>query len=705
MASYNNTFNQQKQQANLVSSGAVPPGYNPIDPSQLMALQALQQNPNGDQFNSLNGPDDKKKKGWMSWGPSIPGVGCTFPELGAAAGAGAVLGTAIHMISENAIDHAQSLQGFVGVRQVNDLLGKMSAPGWLAKSDFWQYLNYYPKYHVPGDPVQSANNALQAMKVRSLQRVVPNFESKLKPHWRLWGKSADASSSYNKLLQDIQGHMPELQERHKVRFFQDLGMDQDAAREAAQKEPGSLYHELKGSVDFVEKDDLKALEGKLKDKNLNDSDKKYLNDLKEKHLKNVNVINELKKQGVEDVTSFNDRVHLKLVDVVKTAKEGHPTAGDFHRIVDNLHAKIDFLEDKKKVTNGKLSNEEAKLLYSMKGFRDRLQGGVKEFLGSSYRDKALLQARMRKAELGPIGRAYVLAFSHLRSIFGGETMTGGLMNKAERLGKGGLPQIILGSLFGAAFIIGPAIHAANEAKPGEKKASFFENFIGFGIFNMAGWELGRHFMDSTKLVERGLGRHSLKHPLGFMRFLPGVGHFFGTITLAGFVAELSAMFIFGAGFEQLGNWVSHKLFGKPSPPDDQESKAQAAQSNQLPASANVAGMKAAQQAQSGMSAGYADPPPPYPMPMPYSPPAPYTNTGIPPQTAYSSYGNPAAGYTTPPPPYSATPPSGGVSGLPKGMPAMPSSSPDVQAILQDPAFQKTTRYLNQMMPNIQQGQQ
>lgn len=683
MASYNNTYNQ-KQQANFMSPGVAPPAYSPIDPSQLMALQALQQNPNGDQLNLANGADDKKKKGWMSWGPTIPGIGCTFPELGVAAGTGAVLGTAVQLISDNAIEHAKSLQSFPGFQQINGVLGKMSAPKWLAERDFWQYINYYPKYHVPGDATASADKALQAMKGRSLERAVPNFESKLKPHWRLWGKSADSVSSYGKLLQDIQPHAAALQESHALRFFKDLGLQDEAAKEFAKENPESLYQFLEHASQQTKTSGFKNLPEAMQ----------------LQHRANAGIYDGLKTQGVKDAAGLKNRLNLKFIDVTK---KGNLTAANFNPIVDGLHAKIEFLEKRKKeleAASSKLGKEDAKLLYSLKGLRDRLHGGVKEFLGSTYRDKALLQTQMREAKLGPIGRAYVLAFSHLRSIFGGETMTRGLVTKTEEAAKGGLkgrlPGMILGSLIGAAFIIGPAIHAGNEAKPGEKKASFFENFIGFGIFNMAGWELGRHFMDSTKVVERALGRHSLKHPLGLLSFLPGpVGRFFGGISLAGFVTELSAMFIFGAGFEQLGNWFSHKLFGKPSPPDDQNAKTQAAQSNQLPISANVAGMKAAQQVQ---ASGYGATPPPYPAPMPYSPPAPYPM----PQTAYNSYGN-TSGYGAPLP--AASPPSSGMAGMPKGMPNMASPSPDVQAVLQDPAFQRTTRYLNQMMPNMQQGQQ
>jgi hypothetical protein len=650
----------------------------------MLARQAMQNPHAGDGYATGDGGQDKRDKPY-----TLPMVGATPKEVLIAGAVGGPIGLALNLLSDNAIGHAQAIENWWGVRHVNGLLDKTSAPHWLAKQDWWRQFDYYPeisakypelitKFTETGKtPVQAHTEAIQtikeevmqSMKERHLKVAQKAFNSRLQSHWGLTGRGVDATEAYQKLIHEElkagSSTFAKLEKTHRIGLLEKLGLNREAAEAyLEQAEPKTLFDEMKAAFEKIKLDPTSA--------NLSDAEK-----ISGQLYHNAEAL------GIKTSEDFAKRCKISLPDLSKPV-----TGHSFEQVLDGLHTKIEYLE-----TKGALAPAENKVLGSLRALRDRMS--CSQSMGH-YEQKALLHAEMRAARLKPLGRVYAQFWSQLRSLFGGEAAIGGLINSAQR----GLGGRLFGAIFGSMFMVAPAVHAATEAKKGEKKAAFFENFIGFGLFNMFGWEVGRHLLNSTKLVEKLLGRHAIKHPFSFLKYVPvigeglgrkvggaagpvlggllgnnPIGRWFGRMTAAGLITELIAMFIFGNQFQKIGEWLSHKIFGKPTPKEpDGKNKPPAAPPPGFPAPAGTPGAMGAMPA--GLyPAGGSGYPSSLPPPMPYASapaaPLPSATGGYHPPT-----GVPMAGQ--------GFPPSMGGNPLPPGM----------QEVLTNPLYQQSTNAVN-----------
>lgn len=532
-----------------------------------MAARQAVQNPHaGDGYAAGDGKSDKDKP------YTLPMVGATPKEVLIAGVTGGPIGLALNLLSDNAIGHAKAFEQWWGIRHINNLLDKASTPQWLARQSWWRQFDYHPEISnrypeliqagkTHAEAIQSIKEeVMQAMKARHLDIARNNFNKTLKPHWQLIGKATDATAAYARLIdEELKADSPAFLKLKETDFLKKLGMPEDAAKTYVKQatEPGlkSFFDEIKAAAE-KNASTATALERQLAQFHTN-----------------------AEALGIKSAEDFARNYEYKVPDL-RSELTGH----NVEQALDGLEGKIAHLEAKE----GTLAPAEGKLLNSLRALRDRMN--CSQSMGH-YEQKALLHAEMRASELKPLGRMYTQFWSQLRSLFGGEAAIGGMVS------HGGLGGRLFGAVFGSMFMVAPAVHAASEAKKGDKKAAFFENFIGFGLFNLFGWEVGRHLLNSTKLIEKLLGRHSLKHPFAFLKYVPIIGEglgrkvgqathpalgsllgnnmlgrWLGRMTLAGFITEIIAMFIFGGQFEKMGNWVSHKIFGKPAPKEPDQNK-------------------------------------------------------------------------------------------------------------------------------------
>ena len=191
-----------------------------------------------------------------------------------------------------------------------------------------------------------------------------------------------------------------------------------------------------------------------------------------------------------------------------------------------------------------------------------------------YGSQKMLTQTLKKEGVGPVGRGIAGFFSNLRSIFTGSTLRVGkelaedasertLMNKIQW----GLGPALMG-----AVTVGQSFTAASKAEKGDKVSTFFHDFLGFGLGNFLGWEIGKRVLNKVA----GAGLKALEK-VGMQRVKRVLTHevvkLFGfRITLLGFAIEMIAMFGFGGVFQAIGEKISDTIFGRPKSIEGDEFK-------------------------------------------------------------------------------------------------------------------------------------
>ncbi len=279
----------------------------------------------------------------------------------------------------------------------------------------------------------------------------------------------------------------------------------------------------------------------------------------------------------------------------------------FDKALTQLKAQLRYLEGKEK-----LAPQEAKILEKLRGLHERI-GGLKHHYRPSFEAQAQLTAKLASQAsgankaTGPIGRGIALFSQYIQRIFNGDTMS---------MGSGGASRFF-GPVLAGGIIFGQSFTKAKNAQPGEKKKAFFHDFLGTGIGNFIGWELGRKWLNSSGVMHKVLGKGATLRPFDnkIGRWMPifgekfgslfgkgilskiagrGLGGFFASLTLGGLATELLAMFAFGSAAQFVSEKISHLIFGKPSK-ESIEGKAARKQPGQAPN-----GMNPMQQGQPGI---------------------------------------------------------------------------------------------------------
>jgi|GEM_PF-3102423 len=556
--------------------GQVPPsntgegGYSPYDPMQNIAQQAVQ-NPNaGDKYqqaavaDGTTNPDGTKKEK-PGWGPKIPGVSTMAGDADAGEiGAATVLGMgtgglAYYLTKKNSktgverhIEYAEKLDGLPIIKNISSGLNSIKAPGFLANKDWYKYwsLNYMPELDCKGN--QANADKLEAHIIKHQQgvhveRSLKNFNKALQPKRSVWAlginKSYDLTGTYQGLHKVLIEDNQKVLDLHRQLVHEKLG--KPTAFKSA-KEAHEFYDGLNDTqIEALRKGEPLSTEkvpGLKSGQTITPGGFKYPINSKEDFAR----------------ATYFDKTHLQ--DLTKTDEiQKHIANGTaLEKVVQTQEIKRAYLQQK--VNDKSASPEEKALLKRLSGTHDFLDKGVLQssgVAGGNIRDKAKMTAEMRRRGVGSIGKFHVTTMEHMKNIFGGEMMMGSMgKNKMAAI-----PMLIFGSLVSSAMVIAPAIHAGNQADKGDKTKSFLENFVGFGICNFIGWELGRRFLAGTGLMHKILGRHSLKHPLKFMKPIPGfLGKWAGRTTLGGFATELVAMFAAGAIAESMGKKVVDLFF-------------------------------------------------------------------------------------------------------------------------------------------------
>ncbi len=238
---------------------------------------------------------------------------------------------------------------------------------------------------------------------------------------------------------------------------------------------------------------------------------------------------------------------LKELQAATTFKEAH-------RVISRHGLKKEAAEFLKAV-----DKTTAKRLF---GLRSRLKGEISLHF-EPYKMQHGLSKTLRQKNVGPIGRAIVTVSNTVRRIFSGSTLMMGRKVAEPAAEKSFLRSIpIIGPAMMGALIVGQSFTQASKAEKGEKLSSFMHDFIGFGIGNFVGWEIGRQILKKSQVFTRlftklGLGKLATKT----LFRVPVLG--FG-VTITGFLVEMTAIFGFGGVFQKVGEWFSHKIFGKPT---------------------------------------------------------------------------------------------------------------------------------------------
>jgi len=583
-------FSQASWMAQQNRLGQVPPsssgegGYS-ADPMQALAQQAIQ-NPNaGDQYkqaaiaaNEGTNPDGTKKEK-PGWGPKIPGVStmagdADAGEIGAATVMGmGTGGLAYYLTKENSktkvarhIEYAEKLDGLPGIKQVSSGLNSLKAPSFLANKDWYKYWSLsYPK-ELNGKPLEGPEleaHIIQHQQGIHVERSLKNFNKGLQPKRSVWAlglnKSHDLTSTYNGLHTELTKDNQKVLDLHRQLVHEKLGFrpnfESPEKAKAFYKTLNATQLEALSKGDPLLTDEVPGLKS---GKTVKPSGFKY----------------PITSEADFARATYFDKTHLQDLTKTDEIKQHIADGTALEKVVRTQDVKRAYLQQK--VNDNTASKEEKALLKRLSGTHDFLDKGVLQstgVAGGNIRDKAKMTAEMRKRGVGSIGKFYVNTMDHMKNIFGGEMMMGSMgKNKMAAI-----PMLIFGSLVSSAMVIAPAIHAGNQADKGDKTKSFLENFVGFGICNFIGWELGRRFLAGTGLMHKILGRHSLKHPLKFMKPIPGfLGRWAGRTTLGGFATELVAMFAAGAIAESMGKKVVDLFFPGNGNKKDKDKNAQAA---------------------------------------------------------------------------------------------------------------------------------
>jgi hypothetical protein len=279
------------------------------------------------------------------------------------------------------------------------------------------------------------------------------------------------------------------------------------------------------------------------------------------------------KKAAEDIASKTQALNSQKISQVYNLADKNAKwiqASRFDDVIKNVDTQLKYLKEA-----GKPSQKP--LIKHLRGLKERLSGLHTNY-AMQYAEQANLASSLKKQGVGPVGRFFANTMNYLKRIFNGETMQMGAKKASQGFSLGS----VLMPAFAGALIFGQSIDKAQKAKEGEKVKTFFHDFLGLGIANFIGWELGRKALNSCKFASRLLGSKATSTlPMIFGRAIPLIGG----ITLGGFVTEIIAMFVIGSVFQKAGELISHKIFGKPSE-ESIEGKAQKKQQQQNPMQPN-----------------------------------------------------------------------------------------------------------------------
>ncbi len=223
------------------------------------------------------------------------------------------------------------------------------------------------------------------------------------------------------------------------------------------------------------------------------------------------------------------------------------------------------------------TRKEASIYQRLRGAYNRIDG-LKSHYISVYKGQKTLRDTLKAGQVGPVGRILADVGNSTRRLLSGSTF-------GQKLSKTPFLNMFTPALMGA-FTMGQAFTMASKAEEGDKLASFSHEFLGFGVGNLLGWEMGRRFLNKFGIVDKAMGFFNKSHwaekiAIQIPRFLQKIP-FIGPklqavkwgITLVGFAAEMGAMFVTGHYLQKGGEWVSHAIFGKPKSVQKEELEAQ-----------------------------------------------------------------------------------------------------------------------------------
>ena len=287
----------------------------------------------------------------------------------------------------------------------------------------------------------------------------------------------------------------------------------------------------------------------------------------------------LKKLGsAKTFEQFTASTDQKILGMLRQAQKG----GQMNpRTAEKVAAilKSGEIDNKAILLAEKVVGKEAKgTLKMLAGVRARIHGLNSNYL-HSFSDQALLAHKMKN--VGPIGRMFGSMSNHVRGMFGGETLKKGFNSgktKVAQTAEGAAAaesKGIMGKLFGpvmaGAITIGSALGKAKKADEGEKVKTFFHDFLGFGVGSLVGWQVGKNVLNKFNVFTRLFGKMggfgkilAAAKPLKFLKFIPGIGPALAGIGLAGMLTEVLAITVLAEPFKRGGEWLAHRVFGKPS---------------------------------------------------------------------------------------------------------------------------------------------
>ncbi len=221
-----------------------------------------------------------------------------------------------------------------------------------------------------------------------------------------------------------------------------------------------------------------------------------------------------------------------------------------------------------KVAETAMKQASKKLPKQVLGLSKRIEGLNNHFF-PVYREQFHLMDQLTRTTakgakpIGPIGRFFAGTMNYIRRIFGGDSLTSYVGSSAKKAaGQEGILGRLMGPFMVGALAIGQSFSEAHKAEKGEKLKTFFHDFLGTGIGSFVGWEIGRSLLNRTGVVSKLMGNLGRKFIRIVPRFIPGIGGW--GFTLAGAAVELLSMFVIAIPFQRAGEWIAHRLFGKPN---------------------------------------------------------------------------------------------------------------------------------------------
>lgn len=562
---------QQNLLAQLGAAGQMAPQQPPqnaqgipgVDPAMMAAAQQSVSNPNaGDLLDILPGPQDM--------------------AIGAAAGA--VTGMGLKYLESKNFTPSAAAWVDKGLRPVSgwmeDRLATSSNNGWLSKSPALKEIVITPTLKVkPNDGPEAVkaavDEAMRQMEQRQTglvtEEVLSRFNEKERTAYQeLMKQHKTLQPLHQEKLLERYGQISELPDhRHSLDDAKKLILEQHPGIKAPELEQKSRELLRKQGREFLETRHASV----------------------EKFLKDTTLVNFAEKEA---------------------AWFKNPSQANLNNLIANADTKIAYLES----LGDKATKEQRNLLKYFNGLRERASG-IQKYYNPIYQGQAEVSAMLKSKGVGPIGRMIGSSMNYLKRIFNGETFQPG-----HQLEKGGLFSGLGGTVFAGMFIFGQAVKKARDAKEGEKTKTFFHDFLGAGLFNFIGWEIGRKVLNGSGIFHQVPKMlpflKSSKRPFNnrVIRYLPIIGEGFGKgvrkligenkwgirlgnfsgkwlggglarLTLGGLATELIAMFVIGGLFQKVGEKLSHMIFGKPSE-ESLEGKSKKQQNGQQPQNAAMA---------------------------------------------------------------------------------------------------------------------